>query len=52
MSQEALILGKRPWYLFLRGKLFITLSRNALRSAEEFEIPPNRLIELGTQIEI
>lgn len=52
MSKESLILAKRPWYLILRGKLFIYLSRNALRSAEEFEIPPNRLVELGTQVEI
>lgn len=52
MSNEALILTKRPWYLFLRGKLFISLSRNALRAADQFEIPPNRVLELGSQIEI
>lgn len=52
MSHESLLLAKRPWYLFLRGKLFIALSRNALRSADQFEIPPNRVIELGTQVEI
>ncbi|MNH19596.1 potassium transport protein Kup [compost metagenome] len=52
MSHESLILTKRPWYLFLRGKLFIALSRNALRAADQFEIPPNRVIELGTQVEI
>ncbi|WP_413544747.1 KUP/HAK/KT family potassium transporter, partial [Candidatus Symbiopectobacterium sp. NZEC135] len=28
------------------------LSRNALRAADQFEIPPNRLIELGIQVEI
>lgn len=49
---ESLLLAKRPWYLLLRGKLFIALSRNALRAADQFEIPPNRVIELGTQIEI
>ncbi|MGL6020113.1 MAG: low affinity potassium transporter Kup [Gibbsiella quercinecans] len=52
MSHESLLLAKRPWYLLLRGKLFIALSRNALRAADQFEIPPNRVIELGTQIEI
>ncbi|MEH0834540.1 low affinity potassium transporter Kup [Pectobacterium cacticida] len=52
MSNESLIIGERPWYLRLRGKLFIMLSRNALRAADQFEIPPNRLIELGTQVEI
>jgi KUP system potassium uptake protein len=52
MSHESLILGKRPWYLLVRGKLFMALSRNALRAADQFEIPPNRVIELGTQVEI
>ncbi|STL46566.1 kup system potassium uptake protein [Escherichia coli] len=31
MSHESLILGKRPWYLRLRGKLYLLLQRNALR---------------------
>ncbi|STQ73142.1 potassium transport protein Kup [Hafnia alvei] len=52
MSHESLILGKRPWYLKARGKLFMALSRNALQAADQFEIPPNRVIELGTQVEI
>lgn len=52
MSHESLIIGKRPWYLRLRGKLFLALQRNALRAPDQFEIPPNRVIELGTQIEI
>ncbi len=53
MSHESLSLGeKRPWYLRLRGKLFLALQRNALRAPDQFEIPPNRVIELGTQIEI
>ncbi|MFI8415950.1 low affinity potassium transporter Kup [Serratia sp. NPDC078593] len=52
MSHESLMLAKRPWYLLLRGKLFIALSRNALRAPDQFEIPPNRVIELGTQVEI
>lgn len=52
MSHESLILGTRPWYLRLRGKLFILFSRNALRAPDQFEIPPERVIELGTQMEI
>ncbi|WP_029685115.1 low affinity potassium transporter Kup [Tatumella saanichensis] len=51
MSRESLILGKRPWYLRLRGKLFMALQRNAQRAPDQFEIPPNRVIELGTQVE-
>lgn len=52
MSHESLILGKRPWYLMVRGKLFMTLSRNALRAPDQYLIPPNRVIEFGTRIEI
>nr|WP_303692166.1 potassium transporter Kup [Brevundimonas naejangsanensis] len=52
MSHESLIIGKRPWYLRLRGKLYLILQRNALRAPDQFEIPPNRVIELGTQVEI
>ena len=49
MSHESLIIGKRPWYLRLRGKLYLILQRNALRAPDQFEIPPNRVIELGTR---
>ncbi|MGM3175980.1 low affinity potassium transporter Kup [Dickeya lacustris] len=52
LSNESLMMGKRAWYLRIRGKLFMMLSRNALRAADQFEIPPNRLIELGIQVEI
>ncbi|PWC19408.1 low affinity potassium transporter Kup [Brenneria corticis] len=52
MSNESLTMGKRPWYLRMRGKLFMMLNRNALRAGDQFEIPPNRLIELGIQVEI
>lgn len=52
MSHESIVLSKRPWYLMLRGKLFIALSKNALRAPDQYLIPPNRVIELGAQIEI
>lgn len=52
MSNESLMMGKRPWYLRVRGKIFMLLRRNALRAGDQFEIPPNRLIELGIQVEI
>lgn len=52
MSNESLILGKRSVMLRLRGKLFLMLHRNALRAPDQFKIPPNRVIQLGTQVEI
>ncbi|TMQ90791.1 KUP/HAK/KT family potassium transporter, partial [Escherichia coli] len=52
MAHEAVNLGKRTWYLRQRGKLYLLMQRNALRATDQFEIPPNRVIELGTQVEI
>ncbi|MDW3685539.1 potassium transporter Kup [Cupriavidus sp. CV2] len=37
---------------FWREHLFATMSRNAGSPAEYFSIPPNRVIEIGTQIQI
>ena len=39
--------GMRKW----RKKLFVFMSRNARSATEFFGIPPNRVVELGTQIE-
>jgi KUP system potassium uptake protein len=36
----------------VRSKLFEAMHRNALAATEFFRIPPNRVIELGSQIEI
>lgn len=52
LSHESVRLGKRPWYLRIRGRLFLALNRNALKAPDQFKIPPNRVIELGTQIDI
>ena len=40
--------GMMPW----REHLFVTMSRNARDAADYFRIPSNRVIELGTQVEI
>jgi KUP system potassium uptake protein len=40
--------GMMPW----REHLFVAMSRNARDAADYFQIPTNRVIELGTQVEI
>ena len=40
--------GMAPW----REHLFVTMSRNARGAADYYQIPANRVIELGTQVEI
>ncbi|EUM16617.1 potassium uptake protein [Enterobacter sp. BIDMC 29] len=51
LSRDTLVLGRRAWYLRIRGRVFQALQRNSLRTPELFRIPPNRVIELGAQIE-
>jgi KUP system potassium uptake protein len=40
--------GMRPW----RRRLFAAMSRNAQSAAAFFRLPPNRVVELGMQVEI
>ncbi|MYN27630.1 potassium transporter Kup [Duganella levis] len=40
--------GMATW----REHLFVAMSRNARGAADYYQIPPNRVIELGTQVEI
>jgi KUP system potassium uptake protein len=37
-----------PW----REKLFALMSRNAMRATAFFRIPPERVVELGMQVEL
>jgi KUP system potassium uptake protein len=40
--------GMAPW----REHLFVAMQRNARDAADYYRIPTNRVIELGTQVEI
>jgi len=40
--------GMASW----REKLFISMSRNTTSASDFFQIPPNRVVEMGSQIEI
>ncbi|MEZ5460619.1 potassium transporter Kup [Dokdonella sp.] len=52
ISRESIIAGDRPGMVIWRDRLFEFLARNATSATAFFEIPGNRLIELGTQVEI
>ncbi len=53
LGREALLVGpSHRWLARLRGLLFVLLSRNATNAAKFFRLPPNRVIEIGAQIEI
>ena len=52
LSRETIVATERPGMALWRDKLFAFMARNALPATAFFRIPSNRLIELGTQIEI
>jgi KUP system potassium uptake protein len=51
LGRERLIVGGSFPMPRWRKKLFVFLSRNARSATEYFGIPPNRVVELGAQIE-
>ena len=52
VSRESIVATDRPGMPLWRDKLFAFLARNASSATAFFRIPGNRLIELGTQVEI
>jgi KUP system potassium uptake protein len=52
ISRETLLAVPSPKMAFWRIRLFITMARNAGSAARYFQIPFNRVVELGTQVMI
>jgi len=52
LGRESLIVSIKPGLPYWRKWLFCFISRNARPATAFFSIPPNRVLELGTQIEV
>ncbi len=52
LSRETIIPRKGPGMATWRRRLFAALSRNAQSAAAFFQLPPNRVVELGMQVEV
>ncbi len=52
LSRESIIAGRGREMALWRRRLFSTLSRNAQSATAFFQIPPNRVVELGMQVEM
>jgi KUP system potassium uptake protein len=52
LSRQTLIPTAGPGMAVWREKLFAVMSRNASSATDFFNIPANRVVELGTRIEI
>jgi KUP system potassium uptake protein len=52
LGKETLFATKSPGMALWRERLFALMSRNARSATSFFRLPPNRVIELGAQIEL
>lgn len=52
LSRETIIATPRPGMFLWRERLFSIMSRNAQSATAFFRLPPNRVVELGMQVEI
>jgi len=52
LGKETIFATKRPGMALWRERLFAFMSRNARSATLFFNLPPNRVVELGAQIEI
>jgi KUP system potassium uptake protein len=52
VARETVIPSQWPGMASWREHLFAWMSRNAIPVTDYFHIPPNRVVELGTQVEI
>ncbi len=52
LGKETIFATKRPGMAMWRERIFAVMSRNARSATLFFKLPPNRVVELGAQIEI
>jgi len=52
LSRQTLIASAKPGMAIWREKLFAWMLRNAASAMEFFQLPTNRVVELGSQVEI
>jgi KUP system potassium uptake protein len=52
LSRQTLIASKIPGMAIWREKIFAWMLRNAANAMEFFKLPSNRVVELGSQVEI
>jgi KUP system potassium uptake protein len=52
LGRETIIVTRGEGMALWREKLFVFMSRNAVRATAFFRLPPERVVELGVQVEI
>ena len=52
LGRDTIIPSQRPGMALWRERLFAWMTRSATSAMDFFKLPPNRVVELGTQVEI
>ena len=52
LGRETIVVGRRKGMAVWREKIFVLMSRNAVRATAFFKLPPERVVELGVQVEM
>ena len=52
LGRETILVSDHPGMAQWRESLFVLMSRNAVRATAFFRLPPDRVVELGVQVEI
>jgi KUP system potassium uptake protein len=52
LGRETIVVSSRQGMAIWREKLFVLMARNAVRATAFFKLPPERVVELGVQVEM
>jgi KUP system potassium uptake protein len=52
LGRETILVTRRRGMAVWREKLFVVMARNAVRATAFFRLPPERVVELGVQVEM
>ena len=52
LGRETIVVSTREGMAIWREKLFVLMARNAVRATAFFKLPPERVVELGVQVEM
>ena len=52
LGRETILVSRREGMAVWREKLFVLMARNAVRATAFFRLPPERVVELGVQVEM
>jgi KUP system potassium uptake protein len=52
LGRETIIVSGRQGMAVWRERLFVLMARNAVRATAYFRLPPERVVELGVQVEV